>query len=196
VGLLQQVVYHHRISDIISWNATIASCIHECFHRHSFQPVNCNIIDRPPSWSLLTGHSFTMSDIVWTIPHVHFSEDARPHLCSFFQASPDRMPCLECSRGRSKSSPYFRRAVIPRISGPADYSGQLSSVENRQTRCRLGQTCGPEGTMYCMRVSVWCHLANTTEWSMGKQIKVCSLLLVVHCHVKCQPLQTVLIYCA
>jgi len=43
---------------------------------------------RPPSWSLHTGHSFTMCDIVRTIPHPHLSEDARPHLCRFAAQRP------------------------------------------------------------------------------------------------------------
>jgi len=38
---------------------------------------------RPPSDSIVRGHSFTICDIVCAIPHSHLSEDARLHLCRF-----------------------------------------------------------------------------------------------------------------
>ena len=42
---------------------------------------------RKPRWSLLPGHS-TICDTVWTIIHLHFSEDARLHSCRFVTQSP------------------------------------------------------------------------------------------------------------
>jgi len=60
---------------------------HECYHHRSSHPVNC-IDCRPPSWSLITGHLYTVCDIVWTVPHPHLSHDTRPHLCRFTAQRP------------------------------------------------------------------------------------------------------------
>jgi len=44
--------------------------------------AECSIC-KPPSWSLLTGHSFAIADIVWTIPHLYLSDGASCYSITF-----------------------------------------------------------------------------------------------------------------
>ena len=64
----------HSLKSEIKLILKMPSLPHECFHCHFFEPVNCNLVGslgRPPSWTLLTGQSFSICDTVWAIPHTH-----------------------------------------------------------------------------------------------------------------------------
>jgi len=51
---------------------------------HRWQDEVC----RPPSESLVRGHTFTICDTVCAIPHSHLSEDTRSHMCRFVALGP------------------------------------------------------------------------------------------------------------
>ena len=61
---------------------------------------------RPPSESIVSVHSFTTRDIVWTIPHSHLSANAKPHLRRFAAQKPwpvrKRFSTHHVRRGRWK----------------------------------------------------------------------------------------------
>lgn len=46
-----------------------------------------------PPGSMVIGHSLTICDTVWTIPHLHLSEDVRNHVCRYEAKRP--LPVLK-----------------------------------------------------------------------------------------------------
>jgi len=57
-----------------------------CSCCRSFQPVNFVIIGKYDS--ILSRHSFTIFNIIWTIPCLHLAASARPDLCRFVAERP------------------------------------------------------------------------------------------------------------
>jgi len=116
---------------------------HECFHRHSFKPVNCNeySLCRPPSCSLLPRHLSAVCD--WTIPYAHLSEDARPHLCSFAAQRPWPVEMVQYTPRTMRSKPGCR--IVGSVT-----SDWLTTVAD------------PEESARCLICIRWCYVSALT----------------------------------